>query len=251
MEHRNRWTELLLIQCFFRDQKMKLFIARGTLQFAALVLTALVLLGAEDAQAQRGGAGATEQSQVGGAGAQFGAVGPTQGIGQAGQGQGQAGGFGQSNNRNGNNRQTRGGQDGFIGNDAQQARNDRNRRNANQPRRRNANNSIENLNDRRQGNQGQGNRGGNAPKVQVRIRPLFRVQPQTSLMLNAQVGSHMSRAMPTNTATSISINGSTATLVGSVQSDYDKRLAAKMLSMQPGISTVENNLIVVPSLIVR
>lgn len=228
---------------------MKSFIARGTLQFAALVMTALVLLGAEHAQAQRGGG--TQQSQFGGTGSQFGAFGQqSQGFGQFGQGQGQAGGFGQ-NNSSRNSRRTRGGQDGFIGNDAQQARNDRNRRNANQPRRRNANNSIQNLNDRRQGNRGRGNQGGKGPKVQVRIRPLFSVQLQSSSALNAQISSQMSRVMPTNTTTSISINEGTATLTGSVQSDYDKRLAAKMLSMQPGISAVENNLIIVTSPSVR
>ena len=219
--------------------------ARGMLLLATIVL----LPSAEDAMAQRNSGVDSQQGGQQQGGSQFGS--PTL-LGNGGQnlGQRQQGQFGQGQERqqgqgNGSRQQRRGGQDGFIGNDARQMRNDRNQRNANQPRRSNFNFSLEDFNEARQSRRQQGNRGGQKLPLQIRIRPLFSVPSPapTELLFRAQA--QVNRALPATAATtSISISGHTATIVGTVQSPYDKRLVARVLSLQPGILKVENKLTV-------
>lgn len=150
--------------------------------------------------------------------------------------------FGQSG-PGGNSGQQQGGRpDTFVGSDAQQIRDQR----ANDPRaRRRAmfDFAVESLNEMRESQRQRRANRNRKPPVRVQLRPLFAVQPPSATQLTTQVRSQLSRALPTTAGTAqISVSGGTATIQGTVQSDYDKQLAAKMLSMQPGITRVENRL---------
>ena len=202
----------------------------------------------------RGAFGTPQQGQqnafdVGGQG-RFG------GVGQAGQGVGQRsqlsqGRFGQGNRFSGQGQnfgqQPFGRQDAFIGTDAEQIRQQFRNQSGRQQRRALFNFAIESLNEIRESRRRRDQRRNQDPPVRVQLRPLFAVAQPTSGELTAQVRSQLETAMPAvDGATNIVVRGSTATISGTVASDYHKQLAAKMLSLQPGIYAVENRLTVEP-----
>jgi len=234
-----------------------------------LLLTGLMVLAAENAFAQnRTGFGSAQQNQQGGfgVGAQGGRL---SAVGQAGQSLGQQGlsqagrtgtgrtGTGRSGaspfdpsgnqGRQGNNvgRPPVGGQDGFVGSDADQIRNNRDPR---QSRRAMFDFAIDSLNEMRESRRRERSRQKKQPPVRVQLRPLFTSVQPSATELTAKVRNQLSRALPTNVAanTRISVSGSTARIEGTVGSDYDRRLAAKMISIQPGISQVDNRLTIEP-----
>ena len=217
-----------------------------------LLLASLLLVGTQDVVAQsRGSFGSLQQGQQGGFGAgsrsQFGTTSQSSRQGQAGQRQQRSSGFGQSRNqgRQGSNfsQQSRGQQDNFIGNDAQQIRNQQNNRNRGQARRAMFNFAIESLNELRKSRTQQHSSGSQKPQVRVQLRPLFSVEQPSAGELTTHVRTQLDKTLPsTIAATQISVSNGTATIAGSVKSEYDKQLAAKMLSLQPGILQVENRL---------
>lgn len=193
---------------------------------------------------------------------QFGAVGATPFGGTTGQstfgrttgaaspfGQ-RTGGFGQNTGfgtqRAGLGQSQFGGQDFFVGSDAQQLRNQQAARNAALQRAGQFNFNIENLNQQRNAQQrGQGGQN-QKPPVRVKLRPLFDVPTITSAELSAGVQSRVADSLPErfDSSAEISMAGGVATVSGSVASEYDKKLLAKMLAIQPGVMQVDNQLTV-------
>ena len=217
---------------------------------ATLFLASLVFFGNENVSAQdRNSGGFSQQNQQSGFGQDasvgFGATGQT-GQGQQGFSQ-QQGGLGQSGNLGGSGGQGGsfgqppvGGQDGFVGSDSDQIRNQQ--RSQRQNRRALFDFAIDSLNEMRESRRERNASRNRKPSVRVQLRPLFTVTQPSSSELTSRVRSQMERALPASISAQISISGNTATIQGSVQSEYDRQLAAKMLSLQPGISQVENRL---------
>jgi len=220
-----------------------------TCLWALLVVSCFALV-ASDACAQgRNGIGSAQQGGLGqnvlgafGAAGQAGAGQSQLGLGQ------QAGGLGQSGNIGGFGGQGSnlgrppvGGQDVFVGSDAEQLRNQQ--QNPRRRRRAMFDFAIESLNEMRESRRQRNSQRNRPPPVRVQLRPLFRVQQPTATELTTQVRTRLAAALPTTVGVSqITVSGSTATIRGTVTSDYDRQLATKMLSLQPGISQVDNQL---------
>jgi len=220
-----------------------------------LVLIGVMALGVVDAQAQnRGNANVSQQNQQGGFGqgtqSGFGATGQGQSS-LSGQGQSGRGGVGQQGlaGQQQNARQQQGGrQDAFIGSDAEQIRNQLRNQNPGQRRRAVFDFAIESLNEQRESRRQQRSQRNASPLVRVQLRPLFTVTQPSSAELTTRVRSQLSRALPESVAAApqVSVSQGTATLRGQVKNDYDRQLMAKMVSLQPGISQVENQLTIEP-----
>ena len=180
------------------------------------------------------------QSRAGGQGG-FGASG---GFGSGSTGGGAFGGMGQ-----GGTNQLATGQNGFIGSNSDQVQDlFRNRRGA-QGRTAMFDFMIENLNEMRD----RGGRGGGdnrTPPVRVKLRPAFETPLGTMQQVNSDVQTRLSSSLNDLgvTDTRIAMEGRTLTLEGTVASDHHKALVEKMISLEPGVSTIENRLTVDPSL---
>ena len=226
--------------------EMKIFIGAPI-----VVLASLLLIGSPNAFAQnRNGSNSLRQDQQAGSGGGSQRQSGTSrqsgfgGQSRSGQEQQRSPGFSQSRNQ-GRQGANFGGrqQDNFVGSDAQQIRNQQNNRNRGMARRAMFDFAIESFNEMRQSRNQQHSGGNQRPPMHVKIQPLFAVPQPTANELASQVRSQLEKTLPkTITASHISVNNGTATIVGSVENAYDKQLAAKMLSLQPGISQVENRL---------
>jgi|GEM_PF-4338329 len=212
-----------------------------------LAFTGLFILSAAKVSAQNSGTLGLQRDQQGAFGVvspgALGAAGqPDVGRGFSGPG-GQVGGLGQVGPRDGLTGQQGPRQDSFVGSDAQQVRNQRNNRNR-QRRATPFDFDIESFNEMRESRRNRRGNRNQRPQVRVRIKPLFTVaQPsQTQLMTRSRTQLKLNKVLPVNSRAVVSMSGSIATLEGVVPSDYDKLLAEKMLSLQPGISQVENRL---------
>jgi len=103
--------------------------------------------------------------------------------------------------------------------------------------------SVENLNSQRASSRVSTSDRFKKPPIQVQLRPLFAVQQSSASELTTRASVRLNKALPTTVAgTQISVSDGIATIEGTVQSEYDRQLAAKILSLQPGISQVENRL---------
>lgn len=219
--------------------------------------TTLVLLwSAQNALAQGRGGSALQQSgqqSAFGIGSQstFGTGGQA-GIGQGGGRQSQFGSTRQSGGQfggaqGGNLNQPRvGGQDGFVGSDADQIRNQF--RDPRQQRRAMFDFAVESLNEMRESRRERNSRNKQSP-VRVRLNPRFTVRPPNTAEVATRVSQTLGRAMPESSATTqVTLNGSSAKIEGTVKSEYERMLATKMLSITPGIYQVENQLTIQPTL---
>ncbi len=226
---------------------MSMHVARSVTLAAGTLAAVLVLLETHHAQAQQGrSTGLSQQGLQGG----FGTIGQgTTGIGQSSIGQsafGQTGigaqtgvGGQRFGGQTGVNQQV-GGQDGFVGSDADQVRNQFG--NQRQQRRAMFDFAIESLNEMRESRRQREQNSRSSP-VRVKVRPLFRVRPTPAPVLANRVLENLGRAMPDGiAATRVSVEGTTAILEGNVAGDYESKLAAKMVSLTPGIYNVENRL---------
>ncbi len=206
-----------------------------------LLLAGILLLATKDATAQNRFGGATQQNQ-------------SQQNQQGGFGQGVQRSFGSSpQSGQGPGRQPSGGlqggnrQDNFVGSDVQQIRNQQQNRTQNQARRAMFNFAIESFNEMRESRRQQSGGGNQKPPVRVQLRPLFAVSQPSARELTARANSQFNKALPSTVAeTRISVSAGIATISGTVKTEYDKQLAAKMLSLQPGIAQVENRLTIEP-----
>lgn len=187
-----------------------------------------------------GGQGGRGQSRAGGQGG-FGSSG---GFGSGGMGGGAFGGMGQ-----GGTNQLAPGQNGFLGSNSDQVQDlFRNRRGA-QGRTTMFDFMIENLNEMRD----RGGRGGGdnrTPPVRVKLRPAFETPLGTIQQVNSEVQTRLSSSLNDLGVTDsrIAMEGRTLTLEGTVASDHQKALVEKMISLEPGVSTIDNRLTVDPSL---
>jgi len=213
------------------------------------MLAGTLLLAAQDVAAQNQESRFSQQNPSG----DFGQGSQTT-LGDTGQGQGPGPGQGRlprAGLRRQSGRQPAGGlqggkrQDNFVGSDAQQLRDQFNNRNQGQARRAMFDFAIESLNEMRESRRQQRSGRNQRPSVRVQLRPLFTVPQRSASELTAQASLQFSKALPTTVvASQISVQGGIATLTGRVKSEYDKRLAAKLLSLQPGILQVDNRLII-------
>lgn len=184
-----------------------------------------------------GGQGGRGQSR-GGAGYGANAFGGGAGMGGAG-----FGGVGQQGV--GNNQLGPAGQDAFIGNDAAQTQNFFRNLNGGQRRTAMFDFMIENLNDMRDRG-GRGNGRDNAPPVRVKLRPAFETPLGTMQQLSTDLQSRLSSSVSDLGVTNsrITMEGRTLTLEGTVATKHQRDLVEKMVSLEPGVSIVENRLVV-------
>ncbi len=216
---------------------MKSLTVRRVLLLAApLIGIGLIGIGSENASAQnrnRDSFGSLQQNGFGtGNQSRFGS------SQQFGVGQRQQGGRNSGRTSNQNRRQ-----DDFVGSDAQQIRRQRNSRTQGRRQRVRIDYTVENLNSQRASSQQSTSSSFKKPPIQVQLRPLFTVQLSSASELSTQASARLNQALPTRVAgTQISVSDGTATIEGSVKSEYDRQLAARILSLQPGISQIENRL---------
>lgn len=102
----------------------------------------------------------------------------------------------------------------------------------------------------RNANANRGAAGSNMPQVQVSLRVGFEYSQPATSALNAQLSSgRVSRILNSRvTDPNLEIVGQTVILRGTVASESEKELAEAILSLQPGVTTVRNDLVVVPEI---
>lgn len=166
-------------------------------------------------------------------------------FGGAQQGQfGQVG--GSAGQRNGRNQLQGRNQDRFVGSDADQIRNQQ--LSGRQRRRAMFDFAVESLNEMRESRRRRDANRNRQPPVRVKVKPRFAVAPPNSTQLVQSARESLERALPANQAElQVAVEGGTATVQGKVGSEYDRKLAAKMLSMTPGIYRVDNQLAIEPN----
>lgn len=222
---------------------------------SAILVVAVQLTVAQTGFAQNRAGSLGQQTSQGAFGTssqnRFGAGGQSA-LGQSAFGQGGQGGLqsGQNNRAGGaaggRNQPQVGGQDGFVGSNADQIRNQFS--NPRQRRRAMFDFAIESLNEIRESRRDRNSRN-RKPPVRVTLRPLFQVSPRPAMEVQSAVTIKLQRAMPESSRTTrVSVSGTNATIEGAVSSEYDRKLAAKMLSLTPGVHRVENRLTIEPNL---
>lgn len=170
------------------------------------------------------------------------------GMGGAGFGSGYgtggfAGGQGQQPSPFGNNQAGAAPNGGFIGG-AQDTQNFF--RNLNGQRQRTAafDSMIENLNDLREN---RGNEGSDrSPPVRVQLRPAFETPLGTIARVNADVQTRLATAVSDLGVIEpqISMDGRTIRLEGRVKSAHERELVEKLISLEPGVTEIDNRLTV-------
>jgi hypothetical protein len=193
-----------------------------------------------------GGASQAGRGQSRGAGAGFGqnAFGGAAGGSAFG-----GGGFGGTGPQaTGTNQRGVGPQEGFLGGNGAQTQNFFRNMNGGQRRTAMFDFMIENLNDMRE-TRGRNNRN-NTPPVRVRLRPAFETPLSTMKQVSDDLQSRLSDSVSElGVADSrVSMDDRTLTLEGSVQSEHQRALVEKMMSLEPGISEIDNRLTVEPPL---
>lgn len=142
------------------------------------------------------------------------------------------------------------GQGNFLGGNAAQTQNFFRALNGGQRRTAAFDFMIENLNEMRdRGNRGGGN--DRSPPVRVQLRPAFETPLGTMQQVSVDLQSRLIASANDLQVTDsrISMDGRTLTLEGKVASDHQRALVEKLISLEPGVSTVENRLTVDPTLI--
>jgi hypothetical protein len=144
----------------------------------------------------------------------------------------------------GNNQAGVGQQGGFLGGDAAQTQNFFRAMNGGQRRTAMFDFMIENLNDMRE-SRGRDRRD-NAPPVRVKLRPAFDTPLGTMQQVSVDLQSRLANSVDSLGVTDsrITIDGRTLTLEGKVATEHQRALAEKMVSLEPGVTTVDNRLTV-------
>lgn len=148
----------------------------------------------------------------------------------------------------GNNQAGVGGQNNFLGGNAAQTQNFFRNLNGGQRRNSTFDFTIENLNEMRD----RGKRGGNGertPPVRVKLRPAFTMSADTMAQVTSEVQSRLTTSLAEQGVADsrVSSDGRAMTLEGRVATEHQKALIEKMLSLEPGVSTIENRLVVDPT----
>ena len=105
--------------------------------------------------------------------------------------------------------------------------------------------AVESLNEMRDARRERDRRREEPSPVRVRIRPTYLPSPPAS-MSSSEPASQLLAGLPGSdgAAPQVTVQSKQATLQGTVETDYDRRLAEKMLMLQPGIDSVDNQLTV-------
>jgi osmotically-inducible protein OsmY len=103
---------------------------------------------------------------------------------------------------------------------------------------------IENLNDMRE-SRGRDGRD-NAPPVRVKLRPAFDTPLSTMRQISVDLQSRVASSVEDlGVADSrITMEGRTLTLEGKVATEHQRALVEKMVSLEPGVSSIDNRLTV-------
>jgi hypothetical protein len=109
----------------------------------------------------------------------------------------------------------------------------------------NLNQRMQSQQNRRQNTTQNGAGGNDMPQVQISLRVGFQVPPATAAAVTRDLSVRVSRILnPIVSDPNLQIVGQTVTLRGTVASEEEKRLAETILSLQPGVTTVNNELVV-------
>jgi len=105
-----------------------------------------------------------------------------------------------------------------------------------------ANMNVENLNRRRNARNRRQSQRNPPPRIHVQFQPSFSLQRVPAEQVASRMETNLSRLLEQRDAGSIQValNDRTATLTGSVKSEYQRRLLEKMVRIEPGVSAVEN-----------
>lgn len=138
---------------------------------------------------------------------------------------------------------------GFLGVNATQTQNFFRNLGGGQRRTTNIDFTIENLNEMRDRG-GRGSSGDYTPPVRVKLRPAFEVPSATVQQMSADLRSRLTmNAEEMGVADAqFSIDGRTIVLEGNVATEHQRALVEKLVSLEPGVTQVDNRLRVDASL---
>lgn len=136
--------------------------------------------------------------------------------------------------------------DGFVGRDASNVRETFRNLNGRQRRRAMFDIIVGNLNEMRESRKRWHEKQNRTPPVHVQLRPTFDYPSRPAAVIEAGVQSRLTEVMRRrNVATpQVALAGRTATLRGTIGSEHEKALVGKLVSFEPGVSHVENLLVV-------
>jgi len=119
-------------------------------------------------------------------------------------------------------------------------------------RNRNSDMSVEDLGERRRARRSRQDRRNLPPPVHVHLRPRFQYEPLAAARVTADVQSRISAILAARDAGTVRVvvEDRKATLIGSVRSEYERLLLAKLAAIEPGISRVENRITIEEVLVV-
>jgi hypothetical protein len=105
---------------------------------------------------------------------------------------------------------------------------------------------IENLNDMRESRKRWRDQQRQPPSVRIQLRPAFDHPGVSAAWVAEGVQSRLTTILQGRKVASpnVELKGRTATLYGSVRSEHEKMLAGQLVAIEPGISKVENRLVV-------
>ncbi|WP_231741960.1 BON domain-containing protein [Stieleria varia] len=86
------------------------------------------------------------------------------------------------------------------------------------------------------------------PAVRVRLRSAVDVEPLPPAEVQATVSTRLSTVTkaPALRNVNVSMNGRTAVLTGAVRTEKDRRMSELLMRLEPGVSSVENRVSVLP-----
>jgi hypothetical protein len=101
---------------------------------------------------------------------------------------------------------------------------------------------IENLNEMREARRRWRDQNAAPPPIRVRLQPAFEMPARPAAQSAAAVGTRLTKAMQAGRVQSaqVQIAGGTAILRGVVANERDRLLVARLASLEPGVSRVEN-----------
>ena len=134
----------------------------------------------------------------------------------------------------------------FVGRDAEDVRNTFRNLSRGQRRRTMMEMAVENLNEMRESRKRWQDQQRQPPSVRVQLRPAFDypavAADRVVVGMQSRLASVMGRTG--DAAPSVELKGRTVTLRGSVRSEHEKALAGQLVAIEPGVSQVNNLLIV-------
>ena len=107
---------------------------------------------------------------------------------------------------------------------------------------------IENLNEMRDSRRRWREQNAAPPAIRVQLRPDFEVPPVMTAQTDARVQARLTKQMVMVGVSSpqIEMVGRTAVIRGVVANERDRELIARMTSLEPGVSAVENLVTIQP-----